>query len=211
MEKASSLLNLIKNRRSIRSFRSGEVPNELVDAIIEAGRWAPSAGNRQPWRFIVIKDAKPREKIGQIYQEIIAEGLREIPADSPRFATLKERIEADYYKNIFFVAPVSIVICAAIKESYRMRTHFMDCAVAIQNMLLMAHSLGLGSVYIDFNRPEHEHLLKDLENLLEIPEDIKIMAILPIGYPANIPEAPARKSLHQIRYQGKYGRTVPMA
>lgn len=204
MEKAALLLELMKTRRSIRRFKSKRVPKTFVNIVLEAARWAPSAGNRQPWRFILIKNTNTRQKIGEIYQKIREVDLKEISTDSPRYELITERIKTDFYKNIFAKAPLLIVVCANPKESYNYRTYPMDCAVSIQNMLLLVHALGLGSTYIDFYRPEHESKLKQLKDLLEIPDDIEIRAILPLGYPDEEPVPPPRKDLRETVFQEKF-------
>jgi len=208
MEKSTLLLEFMKTRRSIRRFKPNAVPKEYVDAILEAARWAPSAGNRQPWRFIIVMETTVREKIGEIYQRMREADLEGIPADSPFYKTLSERIKANFFRAIFATAPILIVVCADPKESFHYRTYPMDCAVAIQNMLLLAHALGLGSTYIDFYRPEHESKLKHVTELLEIPDDIALRAILPLGYPDEEPTPPFRKDLCEIVFQGKYGQKL---
>jgi len=200
-----SLLDIIKARRSTRRFKSAVIPKEYVHTILDAARWAPSAGNRQPWRFIVVTDITSREKIGQIYQNMRKADLQGTPQDAPHYKALNERIKADFYKGIFATAPCLIVVCANKMESFRQRTYVLDCAVAIQNMLLMAHALRLGSIYINFDRPEHEQELKQLKDFLEVPENIAIQAILPLGYSDEKPTPPPRKDLGEIVYQEKYG------
>jgi len=204
MEKSASLLELMKTRRSIRRFKTETVPKEYIDMILEAARWAPSAGNRQPWRFIIVKEANVRRKIGEIYQKIRKAELDRVQKDTPYYKALSERIKADFYKGIFTAAPCSIVVCANKAESFRERTYVLDCAVAIQNMLLMAHSLGLGSTYINFDRPEHQQELKQLKSLLEVPDDIAIQAVLPLGYSDEKPTPPPRKDSHEIVFYEKY-------
>jgi len=208
MEKAALLLELMKTRRSIRRFKPDAVPKGFVDMVLEAARWAPSAGNRQPWRFIVVRDATARKEIGEIYQKMREAELKEMPAYSSHYKMISERIKANFYRNIFATAPLLIVVCANPRESFHYRTYPMDCAVAIQNMLLLAHALGLGSTYINFYRPEHESKLKQLKDLLEIPDDIEIRAVLPLGYPDEEPVPPPRKGLRETVFQGKYGQSL---
>jgi len=205
MERASLLLNLIKSRRSIRRFKSNMVPKEYLDMILEAARWAPSAGNRQPWRFIIVTDVNTLEKIGEIYQEMRADDIKGVSPNSDYYKAISERIRINFFKNIFTTAPILIVVCADIEQSFGSRTWAMDCAIATQNMLLMAHALGLGSVIIDFQRPEHEPQLKEAKDLLGIPDDIRLMFILPIGYPDEDPAPRPRMELSQIVYHEKYG------
>jgi nitroreductase len=205
LEKALPLLNLMKSRRSIRRFKSDLIPKEHLDMILEAARWAPSAGNRQPWRFIIVTHKNTSEKLGEIYQSMRAEDISEAPANSDYYKVVSERVRNDYYKNTFTTAPVLIVVCADAEQSFHARTWAMDCATATQNMLLMAHALGLGSVIIDFQRPEHERRLKEARDSLGIPDAMKFMFILPLGYPDEEPTVRPRTELSQIVYPEKYG------
>jgi len=205
MEKASSLLNLMKTRRSIRRFKPHSVPKEYLDIILEAARWAPSAGDRQPWRFIIVKDVNSIEKIGELYQNMRADDIKGVDVNSNYYKAINERVRTNFYKNIFTTAPLLIVVCADVEQSFRSRTWPMDCAIATQNMLLMAHALGLGSVIIDFQRPEHEIQLKEARDLLGIPDGVKFMFILPVGYPDEEPAPTPRMELSQMIYQEKYG------
>jgi len=83
MERAKILLDIIKGRRSIRRFKPNPIPKEYLDLIFEAARWAPSAGNRQSWRFIVVTDSETRKEVGEIYQKIRECELEWLPQDSP--------------------------------------------------------------------------------------------------------------------------------
>jgi len=206
MERASLLLNLIRSRRSIRRFRSNSIPREYLDMILEAARWAPSAGNRQPWRFIIVSDMNTLEKIGEIYQDMRAADIKGVSSTSNYYKAISERVRTNFYRNIFKTAPLCIAVCADAEQSFHSRTWAMDCAIATQNMLLMAHALGLGSVIIDFQRPEHETLLKLVRDLLRIPDGVKLMFMLPIGYPDEQPTPPPRMELNQIIYLEKYGQ-----
>jgi nitroreductase len=206
MEKASSLLNLMKTRRSIRRFKPHSVPKEYLDMIQEAARWAPSAGDRQPWRFVIVKDVNSIEKIGELYQDMRADDINGVDVNSNYYKAIDKRVRTNFYKSIFATAPLLIVVCTDAEQSFRSRTWAMDCSIATQNMLLMAHALGLGSVIIDFQRPEHETLLKKVRELLEVPDGVKLMFMLPVGYPDEEPAPPRRMELSQIVYLEKYGR-----
>jgi len=206
MEKPEYLLGIVKGRRSIRRFKPAPIPKEHLDFIFEAARWAPSAGNRQSWRFIVMKESKMRQKIGEAYQQIREGEFKLLPPDSPYYKAVSERLKTNFYRDMFAVAPINIVVCGIPKESFHMRTYIQDCAITIQNMLLMVHALNLGSVYINFDRPEHENLVKQIQKLLEVPEDVKIMAILPLGYPDEQPAPPLRKELDEIVFYERYSQ-----
>jgi len=113
------ILELIKSRRSIRSFLNKEVPNELVMKVLEAGRWAPSASNNQPWRFIVVNTT----------------GLRDRIADM-----------AEVFSMNGFVKRTPVIIVLYTEEFHKWVD--LDCGMASQNIMLEAYSLGLGTCFI---------------------------------------------------------------
>ena len=171
------LFEVIKERRSVRAFLDSPVEEEKIGKLLDAARWAPSAGNVQPWEFIVVKKEDTRKKLAN--------------------AALGQRFIAQ--------APVVIVACAnpeRSKRRYGYRGEFysqLDTAAAVQNLLLAAHSLGLASCWVGaFNEDEVKELLK-------IPEHVKVIAILPIGYPAEKPSPPHRFEINQIVYPEEYG------
>jgi nitroreductase len=171
------LMHAIKNRRSVRKLKSEPVNNELINTVLEAGRWAPSWANTQCWKFVVVRDALMRGKVA----ETISPGN---PA-------------TDAIKN----APVIIAICGELgKAGYKKGTpltdkgdwYMFDTALAAQNMMLTIYSLGLGTVAIGaFDA------LKVAE-LLEVPPNVRVVLLLPLGYPAEEPTAPPRKELTEI-------------
>ncbi len=177
------LMQAVKERRSVRKLKSEPVSNDLVDTILEAGRWAPSWANTQCWRFVVIKDTLMRGKVAET-----------ISHKNPG---------ADAAKN----APVIIAICAQIERSgYKKGApvtdkgdwFMFDTALAAQNMMLVAHSLGLGTVAIGaFDA-------STATALLAIPENARVVLLLPLGYPAEKPTAPRRKELTDIAAYDRY-------
>jgi nitroreductase len=157
----------IKGRRSIRAFKDTEIPSETVDKLIEVAQWAPSAGNIQPWEFIVVREQETKHKL----------------------------TEAALNQTFIEEAPVVIVVCANEDRSaqgYGQRGKTLYClqdtAAAIQNINLAAHALGLGTCWIGaFNEEEARQILK-------IPEGIRPIAIVPVGIPNESPP-PRRKRL----------------
>jgi nitroreductase len=143
----------IRKRRSIRLYKKKPVEKEKLNRILEAGRLAPSAGNKQPWRFIVVTDKKAKEKLRAAYDE-----------------------------EWFVTAPVIIIGCAVPEEAW-VRTDgqeywMVDVAIAMQNMILTATELGLGTCWIaDFNEEATRKMLK-------LPPNIRVVAMTPLGYPA---------------------------
>lgn len=148
-------LDTIFQRRSIRRFTNDKVSDELVEKLLRAAMAAPSAGNQQPWDFIVVRDKTTFEKIMQIH-----------PYSSP----LKE-------------ANVAIVVCGnTSRETRHLGYWVQDCSAATQNILLEAQYLGLGAVWLGVY-PVEERVL-GLKNLFKLPQSIVPLSIVAVGYPA---------------------------
>jgi nitroreductase len=147
------LLKTIQTRRSIRSFQDKPVADELLTEIIQAAMLAPSAGNQQPWHFLVVNDRNTLNKVPEFhpYCKMIAE------------------------------APVAIVICGEPEGLKWPAFWVQDCSAATQNLLLAARALGLGTVWAGVY-PE-ETRMSGARKLFNIPEDIIPFAIVPIGWP----------------------------
>jgi len=165
------VLEAIKGRRSIRAFKNQGVPAEIVEELIDAARWAPSAGNIQPWEFIIVRKPRIKRRLGEtaLDQMFIEE------------------------------APVVIVVCADEERSsqgYGVRGKTLYCiqdtAAAMQNIHLTAYSLGLGTCWVGAFREE------EAREILKIPRGMRPVAIIPVGYPAEAPTARMRKSTSQI-------------
>ncbi len=168
-------------RRSIYQFKPEAIPNEKITAILEAGRWAPSYANTQPWEFILVTDSALKQEVCAIAKETMV---------------ARAGIEG---------AQVIIVTCVdPEKDEY----HFAeDGAVATQNMALAAHSLGLASYWVGIfsrtnDRKSVEHRVKQA---LNIPERIRVVSLLPVGVPAYSAEM-KRKPLEDLCYVDKYSR-----
>jgi len=171
------LFEAIKGRRSIRNYEDKPVEDEKIGIILEACRWSPSAGNRQPWEIIIVDDPDLIEKLSK----------------------------AAFEQLWIATAPIVLVVCINEKiatanygkrgEMYALET--MGCAV--QNMMLTAYSLGLGSCLVSaFDEDE----VKEMTGCLEF---IRPVALLPIGYPAEKPEIPYRDEITQFTYLNKFG------
>lgn len=162
------VFEIIRKRRSIRLYEEKPVEQEKLNRVLEAGRLAPSADNRQPWRFIVVTNDE-----------------------------VKEKLRASYDEEWFVSAPVIIIGCAVPKEAWvRMdgQEYWMvDVAIAMQNMILVATELGLGTCWIaDFDEEAARKALK-------LSQSVRIVAMTPLGYPTE-EKRPVRnrKSLSEI-------------
>jgi nitroreductase len=179
----------IKGRRSIRRYQSKDVPEEKVNAVLDAARWAPSWKNTQCSRFIVVRDREIKVKLADTLG-----GVKGGPNPS-----------ADAAKN----APVLIVVCAKMGRSgyddeRKVATdkgdywYMFDAGLAAQNIMLAAHSLGLASVPAGlFDAPK-------AGKILGVPGDVRVVMLMPLGYPDEKPEPPPRKKIEEIASQDKY-------
>jgi nitroreductase len=174
------LFETITNRRSTRKFISKPVEDEKIMKIIDAAHWAPSAGNLQEWQFVVVRD-------------------------SGRKMQLSEAALGQYWIN-----QASAIIAVYTKDEKMVRIYgdvgkkrfiYYDAAVAIQNMLLTAHSLGLGACFVG-SLDETA-----VGRILKIPDNTTIHALIPIGYPAEKPVTPHRLGLETMIFFEEHGRT----
>jgi nitroreductase len=161
----------IKKRRSIRAFKGGDVSPETVEKLVEAARWAPSAGNIQPWEFIIVR--KPEIK--------------------------KRLAEAALSQAFIEEAPVVIVVCAdenrsAIGYGVRGKTLYciQDTAAAIQNIHLTALSLGLSTCWVGAFKEE------EARQILNVPRGVRPVAIIPVGYANESPSPRKRRPINEI-------------
>lgn len=168
---AMDVLDAIRGRRSIRAFKNDYVSEETVEKLIDAARWAPSAGNIQPWEFIIIRK----------------------PAIKTRL------VEAALGQSFIAEAPVVIVVCAdenrcAQRYGERGRSLYclQDTAAAIQNIHLTVYALGLGTCWIGAFKEE------ETRETLNIPVGIRPVGIIPIGYAAESPQPPNRRATSKI-------------
>ena len=181
------MIDAIRKRRSIRKYKSRRLADNKVRQIIEAGRYAPSSHNSQPWRFIVITDKKEIKRLSHKIKSWFRARILLASAVAPFYkklrkliASSKKRIDTD--KDLFFYgAPCLVLICA--KPG---RFADQDCALAAQNMMLEAYSLGIGSCWIGFADVVLNTKKKVMDDL-KVPKDMKIMASLVFGYPKKFP------------------------
>jgi nitroreductase len=207
------LLKMMRTRRAIRRYQQKEVPDELLEKIMEAGRWSPSGDNGQPWRFIVVRDPEIKKGLGKIASEGSGrrftaeyltgrmqerfEGLKDPDKKEKAFKKLTSGEVSSFIAN----APVIIIVCAKLDVwdvSY-------DAAMATQNMLLMAHSLGLGSCVVVAPVSDMRDDMKVMK-MLKIPHGYKIIAPVAIGYPGESPNPRPRLSLDEIVFYGEFGK-----
>lgn len=159
---STSLVDVILSRRSVRRYQKKEIPRDAMDKILEAGRQAPSAMNRQPWHFIVVTSNESKKE-------------------------LSKWLFTKHIKD----SPVTIVGCA--------KTGFLDrkwsiigTSIALQNMVIAAWALGIGSCWIGGFKEDK------VKELLEIPDKWKIVALVTLGYPDKTPHVKRKKPIEKV-------------
>lgn len=167
------VMEAIKKRRSIRNFKDLDVEQVKLEKMLEAGRLAPSASNRQEWRYVIVRDKQTRKKLAQA-------------ASGQTFVAQ---------------SPVVIVCCAETDEhvmSCGQECYPIDLAISIDHMTLAAVELGLGTCWIGaFNENE-------VKEILNIPGIIRVVNLLPVGYPAYESSPVSRKGLKEIIHYEKW-------
>lgn len=170
----------IKGRRSVRKYKMEPVDKELVKKLLDAARWAPSGGNIQPWLFIVIDDSKMLNVIRKI---------------SPGY---------------FGEAPLAILVCSNREKAYKIGgtlgrdyLSIADCAMAVQNMLLAAYALGLGTCVVK----SFSHVA--IKEVLAIPEGIEPELLVVIGHSNQVPKPPPKVPMSEIVHLNRYGEKFP--
>lgn len=182
------LLDLIRTRSSIRTFIDKPVEDDKIAQILEAGRWAPTGGNKQPWRFVVVRDKKKQAEFDQ-------------------------RFHQPWILN----APAIIIVLAAPYDTWEKydeldQMYVQDVATSTQNILLMTHALGLGAVWVTtFSR-------KAVRKALDIPREFLIQGLVCLGYydknasieyhGETIPNKKdrPRRPLNEIAFNGEFGK-----
>ncbi len=174
-------LKAIVTRRSIRKFRQKSVAPEALRTIIEAGMYAPSARNEQPWHFIVISER----------------------------GILDEIMHAHPYASMLAQAPVAILVCGDTNLEKSPGYWSIDCAAATQNMLLAAHDMGIGSVWLGVHPRQGR---KDaLGKICGLPHHVEPFSLVALGYPDETKEKPDRwreERIHTDRWNEPSGRIV---
>lgn len=163
------VLEVIQKRRSVRKYKEDPIPEKDLMRVLEAARLAPSGKNFQPWKFIIVKDKALKEKLAQ--------------ASAGQFFMAE--------------APIIIVGCGFPDNCYAhmgryMKSWSVDVTIALEHLILQAQEEGFGTCWIGSFEEE------EVKAILNIPENVKVLALTPLGYPDEIPRFRGRKSLDEI-------------
>jgi nitroreductase len=170
-----SILDVIKERRSVRRYKDDPIPEDILLRVLDAARFSPSGKNLQPWKFILVQDG-----------------------------TIKRRL-ADACAGQKFIAeaPVVVVACGFPDKCYSRMGNYMkswavDVAIALEHLILQAREDGLGTCWIGAFEE------RDVKSLLAVPEEVRVLALTPLGYPYEFPQPRGRKSLEEIVSYNSY-------
>jgi nitroreductase len=171
-----NVLDTIRTRRSVRKYKTDSIPDKDLKIILETAQQAPSAGNKQPWKFIIVRDAETKKKLGQ-----------------------KARRQ-------HWIGDAGVIIAALAMDkkdpSIYERWVERDVMTAVEHMVLSAWELGYGTCWIGAFEQ------KDIKEILDIPEEMTVINLLPIGVPDQKPEPRGRKPFKEIFFAEKYGEPL---
>jgi len=210
-----ALMRVIRERRSIRRFLPDPIGAPILERLCEAARWAPSAGNRQPFRLLVVEDAPRREAMASAVRAVVERIVAAARAD--RAADL-----AAYLENFSHFAQAPVVLAVVFRQGpdllavgrrageadpaaagQRLLIDAVSSAsAAIMNLLLAAHTLGLGACWMTGPLVAAE----ELRSCLAVTRGWEIAALVPLGYPAEAPAPPPRRPLGRLVQRRSAGR-----
>jgi nitroreductase len=178
----TDLFDVFQERRSIRQFKPEIVRKEDLKRILEAARLAPSANNRQPWRFIIVRDKFRKERLAKAAcnQDFIAEA------------------------DVIVVTLGDPQASPKIKFENKRIPHLQDPMIAVEHMVLAATALGYGTCWIGAFRE------KEVKHILKVPRRFHVISLLPIGVPAQFPSPRPRKEIREIVFNEEYGKLIEL-
>jgi nitroreductase len=184
----------------VRRFREDPVDADIIERILEAATRAPSARNKQPWRFVVVRDRVRRSALRDAFRTAYSR-LRPAGADDSAMYR-----EVDHLAEHMDRAPVIIAVCAdpTAARSSDVATRYGSVFPAIQNLCLAARAAGLGTVLTTVARREDA----TIRAAMTIPDDVEIVALIPVGWPDGGFPATTRRPVREVSYSDEWGRPL---
>jgi nitroreductase len=182
-----SFFDAVRGRRSVRRFKSTPVPPEHVNRILDAARMAPSSGNQQPWKFLVVRD---RAKLAELRAECLAWRAERYRGEGMSEDQVAEKVsKAGAYYDGFLAAPVHIIVLTDSNSEWPTYNE-KDGSLAAGYLILAARALGYGSVFATDSFPEEA-----TKKVFRIPDNLVRICYTPIGVPEEWPERPPKREL----------------
>ena len=194
-----SLLQIIEHRRSARIYKRGKVSDAQLETILEAARWAPSGANTQPWEFVITRDRKKMKRVREIYAN---EWRRRKMEDPVHYKGIKK----DYVGDVSVLVLVcgdprtKLVYLTTRQPSDREKLFQASIANAVQQMMLAAASMNLGTVWVSVR----EEVELELRELFKVPNDLRLLWVVPIGHARSWPKAKRRRSVSSFTHYETY-------
>ena len=182
---AQSFEEVVLHRRSIRRYQTRDVPEAVITEILESTRQAPSSMNGQPWCFVVVRDAETKRRISELKN-------RFCPCEKSSFL-------AD------FVAQAPVIVAVGVDQDRSFGRDLENGVLATAWLLLAAQDKGLGSVYLSAYQPHVRGLEVELGKLLHLPEGIRLVTLLPLGYPDETPPTKQLRPLSEMTHHEFFG------
>ena len=211
MSEGTDLFEILHTTRAMRRLKPDPIPEALIHEILRAGTSAASGGNRQHWRFLVIKDPEIKKQVQRYYKKalddvVVPRYRSSMPPPGMTQEQYERQLEAVIYlTDHFHEAPVWIVPCLDEGENAPTRWSGASIYPAVQNMLLAARALGLGVTLTT------RHLLfeAEVEDILGLPPGVHSYAILPLGYPLGRFGPVSRGALSHVIYLDQWAKPYP--
>jgi nitroreductase len=197
----------VTTQRAIRRLKSDPIPEAMLRQIMDAAICAPSGGNRQGWSFLVIRDAARRARLGELYREAGGEllktpyyrGASTAPPDSREGKMIAS---ASHLSEHLGEAPVLVLACIGTDGTRPTITTGASIYPAVQNLMLAARALGIGSCLTTV----HRYREAQVKELLGVPPDVETVALIPLGYPLGKFGRPPRRPVAEVVHADHWGR-----
>ncbi len=196
---SAGLLQIIKKRRSVRVYKTGKVTDKQLETILEAARWAPSGANTQPWEFVVTRDRQKMRRAREIFYNEWKQRKLEDPVN---YKGLSKYYVGD--------AAVLVLVCGDPRTMQvylttrqpgdREKLFQASVASAVEQMMLMAASMGLGTVWVSVR----EEIEPELRDLFRVPQPLRLLWVVPIGHPRFWPKAKPRRQVSDFTHLESY-------
>jgi len=185
------VFNTIKNRRTVRKFKPTPVPKEHILKILDAAHYAPTAGNQQPWKFLVIQD---REKLGQLQNEALLWYIDEYKKRRKPPEEELVKVTETLQKVLANVLSAPVYVAVLVDSTANYSDYILyDGTLAAGHLMIAARALGYGTGFFTSFFPEEK-----MKVFFSIPEQYKLICFTPIGVPDEWPEAPLKKKLEEL-------------
>lgn len=195
------LFTIVKSRRSVRRFRPTPIPEEDILTMLDMARSAPTSGNQQPWKFLVIRDREKLQRLKDASLDAVIQNARMHGNTDPVSLDSLRRRRSRFFSN-YLSAPLCIIVLTDSNSTYPSYNVY-DGTLAAENLMIAARALGYGSVFTTDSFP-----LEIIREVFEIPDNFKQICFMPIGIPEEWPESPQKKPLKDFIVFEKFAEGV---